>query len=155
TSQGIPFEQYLQMMGLTKEKMKEQAKEGALHQVQTDLALAAIAVAEQIEVTDADRDAEFARLAEQYNMPVEQVKAAVPAEDLDTDLKNQKAGEVIFESAKIGKAPAKKAAPKKEADAEEAPKKAPAKKAAPKKETDAEKPKKAPAKKAAPKKDAE
>ncbi|MEG0764547.1 MAG: trigger factor [Pseudoflavonifractor sp.] len=155
TSQGIPFEQYLQMMGLTKEKMKEQAKEGALHQVQTDLALSAIAAAEQIEVTDADRDAEFARLAEQYNMPVEQVKAAVPAEDLDTDLKNQKAGEVIFESAKIGKAPAKKAAPKKETDAEEAPKKAPAKKAAPKKETDAEKPKKAPAKKAAPKKDAE
>ncbi|MEG2119289.1 MAG: trigger factor, partial [Pseudoflavonifractor sp.] len=162
TAQGIPFEQYLQMMGMTKETMKEQAKEGALRQVQIDLALAAVAAAEKIEITEEDKEAEFKRLAEQYNMPLEQVKAAVPADDMELDLKNQKASELIFSTAKIGAAPEKKVAPKKEtveAAVEEKPKKAPAKKAAPKKDADVpsgeEKPKKAPAKKSAPKKTAE
>ena len=74
TSQGIPFDQYLAMTGLTVDMLKEQAMEGALRQVKTDLALGAIAKAEGIEVTDADIDAECARLGEQYHMTAEDVK---------------------------------------------------------------------------------
>ena len=137
TSQGISFEQYLAMTGMTVDILKAQAMEGALRQVKTDLALGAIAKAEKLEVTEADMDAECERLAAQYGMKAEEVKKIVPLEDLKKDLMNQKAANVIFDSAKAGKAPAKKPAAKKtekkdEAKAEEkkpAAKKAPAKKA--------------------------
>ena len=112
TSQGISFEQYLAMTGMTVDILKAQAAEGALRQVKTDLALGAIAQAEKIEVSEEEMDAECARLAEQYGMPVEEVKKVVPAEELKSDLTNQKAAKVIFDSAKAGKAPAKKAAAK-------------------------------------------
>ena len=154
TSQGIPFENYLQMMGMTAADFKKQAMEGALHQVQGDLALGAIVEAEKIEVSDEEKEAEYARLAEQYSMDVEQIKAAVPVEDLEKELKTKKAAEVVYSTAKAGKAPAKKAAKKAEEsdEGEEKPKK----KAAPKKKAEEpaegeEKPKK----KAAPKKKSE
>ncbi|MTR49654.1 trigger factor [Pseudoflavonifractor sp. BIOML-A11] len=154
TSQGIPFENYLQMMGMTAADFKKQAMEGALHQVQGDLALGAIVEAEKIEVSDEEKEAEYARLAEQYSMDVEQIKAAVPVEDLEKQLKTKKAAEVVYSTAKAGKAPAKKAAKKAEEsdEGEEKPKK----KAAPKKKAEEpaegeEKPKK----KAAPKKKTE
>lgn len=128
-SQGIPFEQYLAMTGLTVDMLKLQAMEGALRQVKTDLALGAIAEAEKIEVTDKDIDAECERLAEQYGMKAEEVKKIVPLAELKKDLSNQKAANVIFDSAKVGKAPAKKAAAKK-AEEPAAEEKKPAKKAA-------------------------
>ncbi|MCI9262996.1 MAG: trigger factor [Oscillospiraceae bacterium] len=133
TSQGIAFEQYLAMTGMTVDILKAQAMEGALRQVKTDLALGAIAVAEKLEVSEEEMDAECRRLADQYGMKAEEVKKIVPLEDLKKDLMNQKAANVIFDSAKAGKAPAKKATAKKDAaKAEEkkpAAKKAPAKKA--------------------------
>ena len=110
TSQGISFEQYLAMTGMTVDMLKLQASEGALRQVKTDLALGAIAKAENIEINEEEIDAECTRLAEQYSMPVEEVKKVVPVEELRSDLTNQKAAKVIFDSAKAGKAPAKKAA---------------------------------------------
>ncbi|BFK86970.1 trigger factor [Pseudoflavonifractor sp. DSM 107456] len=118
TSQGIPFDQYLAMMGMTMEQMKEQAKESALKQVQSDLALGAIVDAEKIEVTDEEVEAEIKRLAEQYNMTEEQLKKVLIVEDLKRDLCRQKAAHVVFDSAKTGKAPAKKKTTKKKADAE-------------------------------------
>ena len=135
TSQGIPFENYLQMMGMTKESMREQAKDGALHQIQVELALDAVAAAESIEISDEEKEAEYSRLAEQYGMKVEQVKAAVAESDLVNELKTKKAAEVVYSNGKAGEA--KKA----EAEGEEKPKKkaAPRKKAA--KKAEAEEPK--------------
>ena len=135
TSQGIPFENYLQMMGMTKESMREQAKDGALHQIQVELALDAVAAAESIEISDEEKEAEYSRLAEQYGMKVEQVKAAVAESDLVNELKTKKAAEVVYSNGKAGEA--KKA----EGEGEEKPKKkaAPRKKAA--KKAEAEEPK--------------
>ena len=103
TSQGMPFEQYLAMMGMTMEQIKEQAKEQALHQVQSDLALGAIVEAEKIEISDEDVDAAIKRLAEQYGMTEEQVKSALNIEDLKKDLAREKAANTVFDSAKVGK----------------------------------------------------
>ena len=103
TSQGMPFEQYLAMMGMTMEQMKEQAKEQALYQVQSDLALGAIVEAEKIEISDEDVDAAIKRLAEQYGMTEEQVKSALNIEDLKKDLAREKAANTVFDSAKVGK----------------------------------------------------
>lgn len=118
TSQGIPFEQYLSMTGLTPEILRTQAAEGALRQVKTDLALKAIAEAEKIEVTAEEIDAEIQKLADQYGMEFAKVKEIVPEEELRSDLLNQKAANIVFDSAKVGKAPAKKKAAKKADDEE-------------------------------------
>ena len=121
TAQGMPFESYLQMMGMTKEAMHEQAKDGALHQIQVELALDAIAAAENIEISNEEKEAEYNSLAEQYSMPVEQVKAAVVDSELVKELKTKKAAEVVYSTGKVGEAekaeteekPKKKAAPRK------------------------------------------
>ncbi len=136
SSQGIPFEQYMQMTGMTLDALKEQARPGALRQVQLELALEAIAKAEGIEVTDEEIEAEYARLAEEYKMDLEKVKAAVPTIGIKRDLNIRKTSDVVYSTAKVGKkkAAAKKTAKKAETEAEDEEKK-PAKKATAKKTT--------------------
>ena len=143
-SQGISMADYQKMMGANAEMVRASAWPTAQKQVQLELALEAVAKAENLEVTDEEYEAEIKRLAEQYNMPAEQVKAAVPEEGLKGDLKLRKARELVLGAAKEGKAK-KKAAPKKTAakkDGEEAPaekpKRASKKAAGPKEEPKAE-----------------
>lgn len=144
TSQGIPFENYLSLMGRTMADVREEAMDAAVHQVQNDLALGAIVKAENIEITDEDLEEEYKRMAEQYQLDVDRVKKSVPAESLKQELAGKKAANVVFDSAKIGPAPEKKAEESGEEAAEEAPKKAARKKKA---EDGEEKPKKATRKK--------
>ena len=130
-SQGIPMDQYMSMMGMTPEMMRASSRPAALKQVQTELALTAVAQAENIEISDEEYEAEVAKLAEQYNMPAEQVKAVIPAESLKKDMAMRKASELVLSQAKEGK-PKKKAASKKagakEENEEEKPKRGRAKK---------------------------
>lgn len=173
-SQGMPLEQYLQYTGMTMEALREQLKETAEKAVKTQLVLAEIAKAENVEVSEDDVEAEFKKMADMYGMEVDKVKELMGAnlDALKADLKTQKTIAVIVDAAKVGKAkktaakkpaakkadteekaPAKKPAAKKttakKADAEEKPA---AKKTAAKKTTTAKKPA---AKKTAAKKDAE
>nr|WP_317323239.1 trigger factor [uncultured Flavonifractor sp.] len=115
-SQGIPFEQYMAMTGMTIDIVRSQAAAAAMQRVRRDLALGAVVAAENIEVTDEDLEAEYKRLADEYHMELDQVKAAVPAEEMKKGLAVQKAEQVIYDSAKEGKAPAKKKATKKKAE---------------------------------------
>lgn len=73
-SQGIPVDQYMKMTNMSDEKLLEDAKTPALGQVKVDLAVAAIIKAEGIEATDEDVEAEYAKMAEQYGMSVEDVR---------------------------------------------------------------------------------
>ena len=158
-SQGIPFDQYLSMMGMNMNMMHEQAKAAAMERVRRDLALGAVVDAEQIAISDEEVEEEYKRLAEQYHMELDKVKQAVEAENVRKELSVKKAEQLIYDSAKAGKAPAKKkaAAKKTEEKAEEPaegeakPKrtrKAPAKKAEePAGEAEAKPKKRAPAKK--------
>lgn len=129
-SQGIPFDQYMGMMGLTNEALRAEAAVGARRRVLNELALEAVAKAEKLKVSAAEKKAEYERLAKEYNMEVEQIKAAVSEDTLSEDLLYQKAAKFVLDNAKVGKAPAKKAAKKDEGAAKEkkpAAKKAPAK----------------------------
>ena len=101
-AQGIPFENYLKMMGMTMDQMRLQAAESATHQIQSDLALAAVAAAEGIEATDEDVNTEIKNLAEQYKLTEEQVRSAINVYDLKKDICRKKAAEVIFSTAKVG-----------------------------------------------------
>ena len=136
-SQGMRMEDYLKMMGMTPEMMRASARPSALRQLQTELALEAVAKAEGIETTDEEYEAEVAKLAEQYNFTAEQVKAAVSAEDLKRELALKKANELVVSKAKAGKA---KKSSKKEEGAEKKPaaKKTTTKKTSAKKEEKAE-----------------
>lgn len=99
--QGLNLETYLQYMGQDMDTFKESFKEGAEKQVKVSVALAAIMEAENIEVSDEEIDAEAAKIGEQYGMDVDQVKKAVPAEQLTEDIKRNKAVDLIVESAVI------------------------------------------------------
>ena len=73
-SRQFPYEEYKKMTGMDDAKLLEEAKEPALRQVKMDLATAAIIKAENIEASDEDVEAEFAKMAEQFGMDVEMVK---------------------------------------------------------------------------------
>ena len=112
-NQGMRVEDYMSMMGMTPEMMRTSARPAALKQVQMELALTAVAKAENITVSDEEYEAEIARMAEQYSMEADQVKAIVPVDGLKKDLALQKAHKLVMDSAKAGKA--KKTAAKKTA----------------------------------------
>jgi len=105
-SQGIGFEDYLRMMGMTMDDMRAQSKTAAERNVRSDLALEAVADAEGIQVTDAEVDEEVGKLAEQYSMEADKVRAMIKDEDLRRDLAVRKALELVKSSTKK---PAKKA----------------------------------------------
>ena len=73
-SQGIPYDQYMKMTGMDEEKLLADAKGPALGQVRMELAINAIVKAENLEASDEDVEAEYAKMASQYNMDVENVK---------------------------------------------------------------------------------
>jgi trigger factor len=61
---GTTLEQYLAASGQDQQEFVESLREGATNAVRADLALRAVAVQEQIEVTDDEIDAEVERLAQ-------------------------------------------------------------------------------------------
>ena len=153
-SRQFPYEEYKKMTGMDDAKLLEEAKEPALRQVKMDLATAAIIKAENIEASDEDVEAEFAKMAEQFGMDVEMVKKYLSKEQVHDQILTQKAVAVVVDSATAEK-PAKKTA--KKAETAEGEEEKPAKKTIKKAETveGEEKPKKAPAKKAAKKEEKE
>ena len=130
--QGIPYDQYLKMTGMEESKLLADAKEPAERQVRMDLAMAAIIKAENLEATDEEVEAEFQKLADQYNMDLEMVKKYLQPEQIRDQVISRKAVAVVVDSATATK-PEKKTAKKttKKADdaaAEEGEEKKPAKK---------------------------
>ncbi|WP_436887867.1 trigger factor [Mammaliicoccus sciuri] len=91
SQQGLNLELYYQFSGQSEEELKAQMKEDAEKRVKTNLTLRAIADAENIEVSDADVEAEFAKMSEQFGLSVEDIKATLGNNDiLVNDLKIQK-----------------------------------------------------------------
>lgn len=99
--QGLDLNTYLQYLGQDMDSFKETFKEAAEKQVKVSVALRAIIEAEKIEATDEDIDKEAAKIGEQYGMDAEQVKKAIPAEQLADDVKRNKAVDMVVEAAVI------------------------------------------------------
>lgn len=100
-SQGLSLDMYMQYTGMDVEKFRDSFREQAEKQVKLRLALEAVAKAEKIEVTEEDIEAEYAKFAEQYNMEVDKIKAAIPASELTKDLSVSKAMAFVTEQAAI------------------------------------------------------
>ena len=99
--QGLSMDIYFKYTGMTIEQLREQMKPQAERQVRTRLALEAIAKAEAFEITDEMIEDEFARLAEEYKMEVEKIKAYIDRADLAKDLAVQKAVAFVKEHAVV------------------------------------------------------
>ena len=115
-SQGMSMNDYMKMMGMTPEMMRASAKPSALRQVQLELALSAVADAEKIEITEEDRNKEISKLAQQYNLTEDQVKAAISEDMLQHDLRLQKASDFVVSQAVVGEAPKKEEATEEKAE---------------------------------------
>lgn len=102
-SQGlnVGLNDYLQYMGMDMDSLRNVYRADAEKIVKRKLVLEAIAKKENIEVTDEDVEKEYADIAESYKIEVEQVKAAIPAETIKSDLTVRKALEFVKENAVI------------------------------------------------------
>lgn len=108
--QGMGLEQYLKMTDTEMGAFRAMFKDQAERQVKTRLALQKVVELEGITVSDEELEEEYAKMAEQYKMEVEKVKAIVSKEALEGDLKISNALEFIKKNAKVKKAAKKKAA---------------------------------------------
>ena len=97
--QGLDLKTYFQYTGMTLETLREQMRPQAEKQVKLRLALEEIAKLEKVKVTKKDIDAEIKRIAEAYQMKVEDVRAAVPTDSIEMDMKVKKAMDLVKEKA--------------------------------------------------------
>ncbi len=97
--QGMEFESYLKMTGMTMEQFRSVFTPQALRQVKIRLALEKVAEMEGMDVTEEDLNAEFDKLAENNKMDIEKVKELLAADDLKADMLCQKANDFIIANA--------------------------------------------------------
>lgn len=96
--QGIDLKTYLQYMGADIDTLKGMYKDEAEKHVQLRLALQTIAAKENVEVSDEELEAEYAKIAENYKVDLENVKAGIPTESLVEDMKVEKALNLVKEN---------------------------------------------------------
>jgi len=114
---GLSMEQYMQFSGQSVDQFMEQVRPEALTRIQSSLVLEQIAKDENLEVTDADIDAEIEKMAAMYGMEADKLKEYVgdaEKESMKKDLLLSKAADFIMDNVKE-RAKAKK----KEAEATE------------------------------------
>ena len=160
SDRNMPVEKIKEMLGVDENMMNQSIRPAAEYQVKNDLLLEAVAEAEKLEATSEELDEYVAKMAEGFGATAEQLKAYFGEEMLSSELKKEKAGKLIVDSA-VSAAPAaeeKKPASKKRTTKKSALKAEPAEEAptaetaeeAPKAEEEAPEPKRT-RKKAAPK----
>ncbi len=110
---GLDLKTYMQYTGRSLDDLRNDFRPRAEKQVKARLALEKIAALENLEASEEDINAEYTRIAEAYNIPVEQVKESIDSAAIAEDMKVKKAMDLVKEKAVIGaKAPKKTAAKK-------------------------------------------
>lgn len=97
-SQGLSFTQYMQLTGLTPQKLDEELKPQALKRIQSRLVLEAVAKAENIEVSDEEFDKEIGNMAGMYGMEKDKMLELVREEEKEQirmDIAVQKAVDLV------------------------------------------------------------
>ena len=100
--QGLSIEQYFQFTGMTKEKFMETATPEAERRIKSRLVLEAIAKAEDIQVSDDELNDELKKMAEMYQMDMEQLTGLVGDSEKDAikkDIAVQKAVDLVVDAA--------------------------------------------------------
>lgn len=101
SSQGMNLQQYISMIGITMEDLRNQLTEAARKQVKYETALEYIANKENIGVTDTDISNQYDKIAESYNMSLEDVHKQISPNTLSKEIRMMKASKIVLDSAKI------------------------------------------------------
>ena len=99
--QGLDLSTYCKYTGMTLDTIREQMRPRAEKQVKVRLVLEKIAKLEKLTALKKDIEAEYKRIAEAYNVPVDEVKKMIDAKDLGEDLKVKAAIDLVKEKAVI------------------------------------------------------
>lgn len=104
-AQGLTLEQWFELSGTSQQDLVEDVRTAGTQSVKVDLALRAVAEAEQIDVTDAELDEEFVRLATRYGEKADKVRRQferaeqVPA--VRSDIRKRKALDWLVDHVEI------------------------------------------------------
>ena len=96
---GYTMESYAKMMGGDLNTMRNAFRPAAEKQAKVNVTLAKIAEVEGITVSEDEMNAEFEKLAKQYELEVEKVKSMVPAEEIKASLETRKVIDLLTSSA--------------------------------------------------------
>ncbi|WOC31019.1 MULTISPECIES: trigger factor [Caproicibacterium] len=145
-NQGLDIQSYMKYTGMDAAKMRDAFLPQAERQVKIRLALEKIAEIEKLAASEEDIANEYKKMAENYQMEIDKIKAVVNQEDLAKDIAVEKAIELVRDNAVVTeeapeaadgeKKETKKVVAKKPAAKKTAAKKATAKKATAKKAED-------------------
>lgn len=104
-ARGVPFDQYLAMRGLDQDGLVAEIREASATGVKVDLALRAVAEAEDLQVDDDDLEAEYERIALGLRQKPNQVRKAYERQDavpeLRAELRKRKALDWLLEHIEI------------------------------------------------------
>ena len=98
---GMSMDDYTKMIGGNTNALRESVRPMAETTVRSNVLLSAVVEAENIEVSEEEMEEEYAKIAEQYQMEVDQVKAALNAETVKADLASRKAVKLIVDNAVV------------------------------------------------------
>ena len=96
---GMSLDDYLSAMGSDREAFENEAKEYGQKQAKTDLVVLAIAKAEGLEVTDKEIEDYYSKYAADYKATVQQVKNAIPQDELKRYLLEQEVSDFLYDNA--------------------------------------------------------
>ncbi len=101
--QGLKLDQYLQMMGKTKEEMQKEYEPQAIEAIKSRLAIEAVIKAEKIEVPDIDVEEKMKEMAKNYGRENDEefMKNENVRNYIKQGLESEKALEFLVENAKI------------------------------------------------------
>ncbi len=102
--QGMGLNQYLQFVGKDAAAFREELRPEAEKAVKTRIVLMGIVNAENITVTDEEREEELKNMAAQYQMEVDKLKEIIGEDNLGfltKDLQVKKAIDFIYDNAKV------------------------------------------------------
>ena len=93
--QGFTMEQFSQITGQTEAQLREQMTPDAAGKVKVRLVLDAIANAEDLSATDDEVEAEYTKIATDYNLEPARVKELLDRDTVVYDLRLRKAFDLI------------------------------------------------------------
>ena len=102
--QGLSMDQYVQFTGGKIDALREQMRTDALARVKTSLVIEKVMVQENIEVTEADVDAEIEKIAEMQKRDASEIRKLFEKDNYDylkSNLKSRKTVDFLVDNAKF------------------------------------------------------
>lgn len=102
--QGLSMDQYVQFTGGNIDALREQMRTDALARVKTSLVIEKVMVQENIEVTEADVDAEIEKIAEMQKRDASEIRKLFEKDNYDylkSNLKSRKTVDFLVDNAKF------------------------------------------------------